>query len=197
MSVRKARRTSVALIIFICSLLNPLNQINARAGTSGFRVRKTDGDSLPGAVSFTPRSPSGKASSIISSVQSRSQNGTLISYFPRYVQTEIRDRLRDDTPEHAVTLRGYTVFTVKGYRKSVGSVVMRVEAGTSTSSAYRYVGLLGVIYDDGDVDWHTIGAKIYSSGTFAVTLGSALCATLSADGRSAVLLIIGESYRWW
>lgn len=105
--------------------------------------------------------------------------------------------LPDGCPEHAVTLRGYATFVVKGYTKDVGSVVMRLETGTSTSSSYHYIGLVAVISSDGSVDWHTMRARIYSSGTFSVTLGSGLCAALSKDGRTGLLLVIGESYRWW
>ncbi|MDR0396526.1 MAG: hypothetical protein LBH66_04420 [Oscillospiraceae bacterium] len=194
MKERKAQRLAVAFIISIYYLISPFL---AQAESSGFRVRKPNGDPLPGAVSFTPRAPGGKASSIISQAQSRGESGRLLSLFPRYAQNEIRDALREGTPEHAITLREYAEFKVAGYAKSVGAVVMRVESRNEISGSYRYVGVLAVIYPDGSVDWHTMDAKIYSTNVFAVTIGSALCSTLSKEGRSAVLMIIGESYRWW
>ncbi|GHU76925.1 hypothetical protein AGMMS49992_23490 [Clostridia bacterium] len=191
MNGRQLKCLAVTLIILSYVLLTPLDALAA-----GFKVRKSNGNSLPGAVSFTPKSPSGKASTIISSVQSRSSAGTIISYFPSYARTEIYDLLRDGTPQHAISLRGYTSFVVKGYSTSVGSVVMRVETGTSTNSNYRYVGVLALI-SPGNVDYYVMKASIYSSGTFSVTLRSGLCSALSQEGRSAVLLILGETYRWW
>ncbi|MDR1599221.1 MAG: hypothetical protein LBS11_05035 [Oscillospiraceae bacterium] len=194
MKDRQARRLAAASVIFIYTLVNTHC---ADAGAAGFRVRKPNGDTLPGAVSFTPRAPSGKASSIINLAKTSSEDGRLVSMFPRYAQSEVYDMLREGTPGHAVTLRGYVAFKVTGYAKSVGSVVMRVEVGAAVSSAYRYAAALAVIYPDGSVDWHTMAAKVYSSETLAVTLGSALCAALSKEGRTGVMLIIGESYRWW
>jgi hypothetical protein len=192
---KRPRVKAAAVLALIFLLANPLN---STAYASGIKARTSDGGTLPGAVTFTPRTPKGKASSVISAASSRSSEGRLISYFPKHVQTEIRDLLPADCPEHAMSLRGSAEFVIKKYEKSVGSISVLVETGKEASKSYHYVGLVGVI-ENGGVDWYTLRAKIYNAGNgvLSVTLGPSLCAAVSREGRSAVILIIGESYRWW
>lgn len=182
------------VIIIAVLLIMPLQHANA--GLAGFRVRKSNGDSLPGACSFIAKKLSSKASSIVSSALSKSKSDKAISYFPSYARSDLRDYLRSNTPEYAVHVRCHTYFSVTGYQKSIGAVVIRIDSGTSTSTSYRYVAMIGTIYEDGSVGWRAAKASA-SSGTFKVTLSSSLCESLSKSGRSCVIIVLGETYRWW
>ncbi|MDR1570260.1 MAG: hypothetical protein LBS72_07220 [Oscillospiraceae bacterium] len=169
---------------------------NAKAGTVGFRVRTASGGTLPGACSFTPKNLSGTASKIISAALKKSGADKAISYFPSYARNELRTLLRKDTPEYAIHVRCHTYFSVSGYTKSIGSVIMRMDTGGSTSSSYRYAAMLGILYEDGSIGWNALRATL-SSGTFSITISSSIAAALSKSGRSCVILILGETYRWW
>ncbi|MDR2504623.1 MAG: hypothetical protein LBD16_00805 [Oscillospiraceae bacterium] len=177
-------------------LLIAMPQEYALAGVSGFRVRTASGAILPGTCSFTMKSMSSKASSIVSSIQSKSGSGKTLSYFSSGIRNSAKSLLRSGTPDSAIKYRAHTFFAVKGYKSSIGTVIMRIDSGVTIKSTYKYVAMTAVISSGGSVSWYALRATA-SDGQFKVSLSSNLCTTLTKSGYTCLIVVVGENSVWW
>jgi len=168
----------------------------ANAGTSGFRARTVSGDNLPGTCSFTAKNLNSKAASFVSAIQKKSTAKDVMSYWSPNLRSSMKNFLRLETPKYAVSYRAHTFFSVTGYKKTIGNVVLSMESGVAVKSTYKYIAMLAVLYEDGKVSWYALKANPVN-GQYRLTISSTLCETLSKSGRTCLIVVIGESYIWW
>lgn len=165
------------------------------SGTSGFKARDTRNNVLPGTCSFTIKNLSTKAASIVLAIQKKSNSGDTLSYWSPGTRSSIRNYLRPNTPKDAIKYMTHTFFVVKGYKDSIGNVVMTIDANDTPKSIYRYVAMVAVISGN-SVSWNVLKATP-SGGSYRVTLSKNLCTKLTKDGVSCLIVIIGEDHIWW
>lgn len=163
---------------------------------AGFRARTVSGETFPGDCVFMVQQQNDSVNDVINSVTKWSNEGKVFSYFPDYALDGVKDMLRQNTEQYYLSYICHTYFKVKGYVDSIGAVTLSVDGSHGGSTTFKYIAMIGVIYKNGDVEWFNSKAS-YVNGYYDVRISTQVASLITREGRTCVVFIVGETYKWW